>query len=197
MIKCVIFDLGRVVINVNQELMFGEFSGNSGKPINEIKKIYGNSAGRKKFERGKITSAEFYNSMKKDMNLKMDFNEFKKAYTGMFSHNRDIEKLISKLKKKYRLVLLSNTDELHYNFIKKEFPVLNNFDDYVLSYKVGMRKPNPLIFIEAIKKSKTMPWNCIYFDDILEFVWMARMMGIKPFQYKYGMDINKALKKPL
>ncbi|MEK6946778.1 MAG: HAD family phosphatase [Nanoarchaeota archaeon] len=197
MIKCAIFDLGNVVINVSQRLMFEKFARNSGKSTNEIEQIYGDSADRKKFEKGKITSAEFYNSMKKDMNLDLTFNEFRKVYTGIFSHNKEIEKIIPKLKKKYRLVLLSNTDELHYKFIKQKFPILNYFDDSVLSCKVGMRKPNPLIFIEAIKKSGTMPWNCVYFDDILEFVWVARLLGIKSFQYKGSIDINKALKKPL
>lgn len=195
MIKCVIFDLGNVVIDVKPKLMFEKFSRNSGKSINEIKKIYNDSVDRKKFEKGKITSAEFYNSMKKGMNLGLTFNEFRKVYTGIFSHNREIEKIIPKLKKKYRLVLLSNTDEMHYNFIKREFPALNYFDDFVLSYEVGMRKPNPLIFIEAIKKSKTMPWNCAYFDDIFEFVGMARLMGVKAMQFRNSKKLKDNLKQ--
>jgi len=197
MIKCIIFDLGNVVIKVTQKSMFEKFARNSGKPISEIEKIYGNSSDRRRFEKGKITSDEFYKSIKKSINLNLSFEEFWKIYTGIFSHNSEIEKIIPKLKKKYRLVLLSNTDELHYNFIKKVFPVLNNFDDFVLSYKVGKRKPNPMIFVEAIRKSKTMPWNCAYFDDIGEFVFVARLLGIKGFQYKKGMDVDESLKKHL
>ena len=52
-----------------------------------------------------------------------------------------------------------------------------------------MRKPNPLIFIEAIKKSGTYPWNCAYFDDIPEFIVMARLIGIKAF--KLISDLKK------
>ena len=108
-----------------------------------------------------------------------------------------MEKIIPKLKRKYRLILLSNTDELHYSYIKKEFPVLDYFDGFVLSHKVGMRKPNPLIFLKSIKKSKTMPWNCIYFDDIPEFVIMARLLGIRAHQYSSSLKLKDALKKAL
>ena len=184
MTECIIFDLGNVLINVNQKSMFARFANNSGKSSKEIEEIYNNSNDRKKFERGEINSIQFYNSMKRDMDLSMDFNEFRKNYTGIFSHNKEMEKIIPKLKKNHRLVLLSNTDELHYKYIKKEFPVLKYFDDFILSYKAGMRKPNPLIFIEAIKKSKTMPWNCVYFDDVREFVWIAGLFGIKGHQYE-------------
>ncbi|MEK6891973.1 MAG: HAD-IA family hydrolase [Nanoarchaeota archaeon] len=195
MVKTIIFDLGNVVINVNQKLMFEKFTKNSGKPLNEIEKIYENSADRRKFEMGKLNPTQFYNLMKKGMNLNLSFDEFRKVYTCMFSHNKEIEKIIPKLKKNYRLVLLSNTDELHYSFIRKNFNVLNYFNDFVLSYKFGCRKPNPLIFLEAIKKSRTYPWNCAYFDDIKEFVWVARMMGVKAFQYKSIEKLKSDLKK--
>ena len=195
MAEIIIFDLGNVVINVSQKLMFRKFAKNSGKPINEIEKIYENSADRRKFEMGKLNPIQFYNSMKKDMALNLSFREFKKIYTGIFSHNKEIEKIIPKLKKKYRLILLSNTDEMHYDYIKKEFKILNYFDDFVLSYKVKCRKPNPLIFLKAIQKSKTFPWNCVYFDDILEFVWMAGLLGIKAVQYRGIGKLKRNLKE--
>jgi len=194
-IKTIIFDLGNVVIKVNQKLMFDKLSKNRGKSAADIEKVYSKSSDRKKFERGEISPTQFYNSMKKSMALNLSFEEFRKIYTCMFSRNKEIEKIIPKLKKKYRLVLLSNTDEMHYNFIKKEFQVLNYFDDFVLSYKAGMRKPNPLIFIEAVKKSKTTPWNCVYFDDIMEFVIVARLMGIKAFRYKDIRKLKRNLKE--
>ena len=197
MIKSIIFDLGNVVIKVDDIMMFKKFAKDSKKPVSEIISIYERSHKRKSFERGEIKPLEFYHSIKKEMGLVMDFNDFKKAYTGIFSHHREMEKRIPELKGKYRLVLLSNTDELHYSYIKKEFPVLNYFDDFVLSHKAGMRKPNPLIFLKAIKKSKTMPWNCIYFDDIPEFVIMARLLGIRAYRYSSSLKLKVALKKAL
>jgi HAD superfamily hydrolase (TIGR01509 family) len=65
----------------------------------------------------------------------------------------------------------------------------------VLSYKIGYRKPNPLIFLSALKKAKTLPFNCVYVDDIPEFVYIARLMGIKAFQYKNFEKLISDFKK--
>ena len=193
MIKCLIFDLGNVIINYDEDGMLSGLAIASGKPLSYVKKYHEFSSLRKSFERGELSGKEFYKKIASGLSLKISFNEFKKIYCGYFTLNRKVADAIKKLSKKYRLILLSNTDELHFGCIKGKFKIINEFNDYVLSYKVRMRKPNPLIFIEAIKKSKTYPWNCIYFDDIPEFVWMARLFGIKAYQYRNFDDLKKVL----
>ena len=184
MIKTIIFDLGNVIVHVNHEKMFNGFASKSGKSLEYIKNYYKNSSARKLFEMGKIKPMQFYEQINKDLNLKVDFDNFCDVYCDIFTLNKDVANLINKLKKEYRLILLSNTDELHFEHIKKKFKIVNVFDEYVLSYKVGHTKPNPLIFIESIKESGTAPFNCAYFDDVFEFIIVARLMGVKAFQFK-------------
>lgn len=184
MIKAIIFDLGNVIVNVNHKAMYKNFASGSGKPLHCIEAYYSNFAAGKSFEKGKISSAQFYKAFSRGLGLKMSFDDFKEAYCNIFSLNKRVENLIKKLKKEYRLVLLSNTDELHFEYIKNKFRIISVFDEYLLSYKAGCTKPNPLIFWKAVKKAKTMPYNCLYFDDILEFILAARLMGVKAFQYK-------------
>ena len=109
----------------------------------------------------------------------------------------EVEKIIKSLKGKVKLVLLSNTNELQYEYARKKYKIIEMFDEFVLSYKVGMRKPHPLIFLEAVKKSGTLPWNCVYFDDIKEFVIIARFLGIKAFQFKNAKKLRNDLTKVL
>ena len=98
---------------------------------------------------------------------------------------------------------MSNTNEWQYEYARKKYKIIDIFDDYVLSYKIGCMKPNPIIFLHALKKAKALPYNCVYIDDIPEFVYVARLMGIKAFQYKdFGKlkeDLTnlKVLSKPL
>lgn len=193
MIKCVIFDLGKVIVNYDEGGMLSGLAIASGKPLSYVKKYHELSSLRKSFERGELSGKEFYKKIASGLSLKITFNEFKKIYCGYFTLNVEVADAIKKLSKKYRLVLLSNTDELHFGFIKGKFKIINEFNDRVLSYKIGLRKPNPLIFIEAIKKSRTMPWNCAYFDDIPEFTVMARLLGIKAFQFRDFNDLKKVL----
>lgn len=195
MIKAIIFDLGDVIVKVDRANLYRKLAKASGKNIGEITGYCENSPSRKDFERGKLNAREFYDKFAKELNLKINFNDFKKYYCDIFTLNNNVAKLIQKLKNRYRLVLLSNTDELHFEYIKNKFEIVDIFDDCVLSYEAGCRKPNPLIFLKAIKKSKTSPFNIAYFDDIPEFVFVARLMGVKAFQFngykKFIGDLKK------
>ena len=195
MIKTVIFDLGDVIVNVDKTEQFEKFAVKSNKSVPYLKKYFDNSYLRKAYGRGELSSRQFYCKTAKELNLKMGFNEFKKAWCNIFTLNKNVEKLVRDLKRNFKLVLLSNTDELHFEYIKNKFKIVNDFDEYVLSYIEGCMKPNPLIFWRAIKKSKTAPFNCVYLDDIYGFVFVARLMGVKAFQYKNFKklvdDLNK------
>ena len=193
MIKCVIFDLGKVTINFDETPTFKKWSSCGKYSFEEVKNYYKNSSVRKSFERGEITSKQFYEKFVEDLKLKINLKDFEKCYCDIFSRNLEVEKIIKSFKGKVKLVLLSNTNEWQYKYAKKRYKIIDMFDEYVLSYKVGMRKPNPFIFLEAIKKSKTMPWKCAYFDDIKEFVVMARLMGIRAYQYKNKEQLRKDL----
>lgn len=184
MIKTIIFDLGNVIVEVDRTNLFKELTANSNETIEYIKKAYGNSSTRRLFERGELQPKEFYNKITNELNLNMPFNKFKKIYCDIFTLNENVEKIIKKLKRNFKLVLLSNTDVWHFEYIKNKYKIIDTFDDYVLSYEVGCRKPNPLIFLKALKKAKASPFNCLYFDDILEFVYAARLLGINAFRYK-------------
>ena len=194
MIKCVIFDLGNVTIKFDEIPTFKKWSSCGKYSFDEVKSYYKNSSARKSFERGEINSKQFYDKYVKDLGLKITHKEFEKCYCDIFSRNPEAEKIIKSLKGKVKLVLLSNTNEWQYEYARKKYKIIDLFDEHVLSHKVGMRKPNPFIFIEAVKKSGVMPWNCVYFDDILEFVYVARIMGIRAFRYKNIGDLTSALR---
>lgn len=196
MIKTIIFDLGRVIVNVDRSKHFGKFARNSNKPMSFIKEYLADfSPIVKAFGKGEIAPRQFYDSVSKELNLKMNFNEFKNAWCDIFTLNKDVANIVEDLKRNFKLILLSNTDAWHFEYIKNKYKVIDIFDECVLSYKIGYMKPHPLIFLEALKKAKALPFNCIYFDDIPEFVYVARLMGIRAFQYKnYGKlidDLNR------
>jgi len=184
-----------VIVDVDREDMFERFVSMSKKSRQEIEYYYFNSPTRHLFESGKLSPKHYYREFVRELEMDMDFNEFREAYCNIFSLNKNVAETIRKLKKRFRLVMLSNTDILHFAYIKNKFAIVNIFDDYVLSYKVGCRKPNPLIFLKAIKKAKAMPFNCAYFDDIPNFVYVARLMGISAFQFKGYEKLREDLKK--
>ncbi|MBI2646889.1 HAD family phosphatase [Candidatus Woesearchaeota archaeon] len=195
MIKTIIFDLGNVIVKVNWKELYKKFAQDSGKTIDYFKNYYENSSIMDDFAKGRFSPREFYNKIVKELNLKINFKTFSKHYCDIFTLNDDVAELIQRLKKNFRLILLSNTDIMHFEYIKNKYEIINIFDEYVLSYKVGYRKPNPIIFIETLKKAKPMPFNCAYFDDIPEFIFVARLLGIRAFRYRNFEKLVKDLRK--
>ena len=106
-----------------------------------------------------------------------------------------MEGLLKKLKKNYNLVLLSNTDEMHFTYIKDNYPILDIFDGIILSYKVGYKKPSPLIYLHALKKTGRFPSHILYIDDIKGYVRAAKLFGIKSIQYKNFKKLKIDLKQ--
>lgn len=195
MIKAIIFDLGNVIVNVHWDKLYAKLSASGNKSMAYIENYNESSSALRDFESGKINVKEFYRILSSDLDLNMGLNEFKNAWCNMFSLNKKVEQAIKVLKQRYRLVLLSNVDVVHFNYIKNNYKILDEFDDFVLSYEVGCRKPNPLIFIEAIRKARTMPFNCLYFDDIPLFVLAAKFMGIKAYRFRDYKKLNSDLVK--
>ncbi|MBI2650853.1 HAD hydrolase-like protein [Candidatus Woesearchaeota archaeon] len=195
MAKTILCDLGNVIVFVDHKKITEGLEKFSNKNKDEIHNFFINSRARKKFDKGRISPKQLFEDFKSNLNLNMNFNQFKRIWRSCFyGLNKDMEKLLYRLKKNYKLVLLSNTDEMHFNYIKSKYKVLNIFNEFVLSYKVGCAKPNPLIYLEALKKCRAFPWDIIYIDDISKFVATAKLFGIKSLQYKNFGKLKQDLK---
>jgi len=194
MIKAIIFDLGNVTIKFDETPTLKKWASCGKKSFDEVKKYYQNSSTRKRFERGEVSPRDFYSKFVEDLGLKINYEDFVNNYCNIFIRNKEVEKIIKCLKGKVKLILLSNTNVLQYEFCKRKFKILELFDERIASHEVVMRKPNPLIFLKAVKKSGFLPFNCAYFDDIREFIFIARFFGIKAFQYRNIKKLKKDLK---
>ena len=71
---------------------------------------------------------------------------------------------------RYRLGLLSNTNEWHFDHSIRTVDVFPLFDAVTLSYEVGAMKPAPVIYEDMLKKLGVPAGDCVYFDDIQENV---------------------------
>ena len=195
MIKTIIFDLGNVLVYFDEMPIFRKWAAAGNKKISQVMDYYKKSRPRRDFEKGKISPKQFYDKTVQDLGLKMTINDFRKNWNEIFTLNKGAERIVKSLKGKYNLILLSNTNIWQYEYVKKKYKVVDLFDEHILSYEVGMRKPNPMIYLIALRKSKTLPFNCAYFDDIPQFIKVAGIIGIKAFQYKEIEKLRNDLNK--
>jgi putative hydrolase of the HAD superfamily len=177
MIRAVISDLGRVVLWVD-----------------EIRKIVHRSAEFiELFDLGKLTPRQFYERASSLLDAKIEYDDFFAAYTDVFCLNRPALDVLMKLKGKYRLILLSNTDPVRFGFVRRNFPEILFFDDYVLSYEVGAMKPDPRIYEVAVRKAGAPAAECVFVDDMEENVAGAAALGLKTILYKPDTDFAREL----
>ena len=128
--------------------------------------------------------------------LDISYDTFQSIWSGMFSLNDPVRAVLTNLKRNgYRLILLSNTNELHLDYIRENFKVIEVFDDLILSYKLGYSKPHREIFEEALRRANSPPKDCVYIDDIEEFCKAAEKLGINSIVYRSPEQLIADLKE--
>jgi len=194
-IKTVISDVGKVIILFDNSIFFRkmtEFCPYSEEEIgkralSELKLV-------QSFDKGEITPQEFYKEVIQKLGATIEYEHFFTIYNDIFSLNRPIVELMKKLKKSYKLVLLSNTDVMRFGFIRRKFPEVMIFDHYVLSFEVGFMKPHAQIYREALRRAETEATSCIFIDDREENIQSAEIMGIRGVHFTPNMDLENTLK---
>jgi putative hydrolase of the HAD superfamily len=188
--------LGNVIIDFNHRIAAERISKFTNKTGQEIYDLFFDSKLTSLFEEGKISPQQFFLKVKEILNLKLNFDEFVPIWNEIFflsEKNTAIYNLACTLKSHYRIALLSNINILHFEYIKKTFPVLNNFPNIITSYEAGFRKPHPEIYRIALKVLRVSAENCFYTDDRPELIEGARKLGIEGFVFKSVEQLEKDL----
>ena len=184
MIKALIFDLGRVLVNLVPEASYARMAALSGLSRDEMQRRLRDSGLNHEFESGRISSQDFARRVCELLGADIPFATFREVWCAMVDQGAIIpEEFIVSLRLKYRLVLLSNTNELHFEMLKERCPVLSHFDACTLSYQVGAQKPDAAIYHDAVAKAMCEPGECFYTDDIEAYVEAARQIGIHGAQF--------------
>jgi HAD superfamily hydrolase (TIGR01509 family) len=142
-----------------------------------------------------MTPQDFYIRVIEKLEARIDYDTFFSIYNDVFSLNPPVLQIMKRLKRNYRLVLLSNTDIMRFGFIKKKFPEIMIFDEYVLSFEVGFMKPHPQIYKEALKKAGFGARECVFIDDREENIEVAAKLGINGIHIGPQTDLEAILKE--
>ena len=195
MIKCVISDLGNVILTFDSSIFYRQIAESNPYTPEQMAKIVTESSGLlSAFGTGRISPQEFFKAASQKLQVSADFESFFSAYNDVFTLKPDVVDTLKKLKTKYRLVLLSNTDVMHFGFIQRKFAEMFFFDDYVLSYEVGWMKPDPEIYQIALKRTKARAGECVFIDDLEENIEVAAKMGIHTILFKPQTDLEAELR---
>ncbi len=104
--------------------------------------------------------------------------EFFDLWSSHFTPYEAMVPRIEALARKVRLVLLSNTNVLHWEFLRPKLPVLNHFHTLLTSFELGLAKPDQAIFRKALEVGGAPPEATVFFDDVPAYVEAASEVGI-------------------
>ncbi|MCB1066678.1 MAG: HAD family phosphatase [Simkania sp.] len=194
--SAVIFDMGNVLISFSFEKMLSQVATTVQLPVEKVKSLFVEEGIGIKYERGEVSSRDLYNMLSEHSPVPFEFTKFIEAGCDIFTPRSEMVQIVKQLKAKgIRLILLSNTNEAHYQYISKHYDFLPLFDHLILSYKVHRVKPEKEIYQEALFHANASPHECFYIDDIAEYVHAARKLGIKGHVYESHPLFLEALQK--
>lgn len=187
MIKSLIFDLGNVIVPFDFARGYAEMQKLCTYPAAEIPARIGPDLVIR-LESGTITPDAFIAELQTRLGLDVSEAEFRRIWSTIFLPETLIpQSLIACLKGRYPLVLLSNTNAIHWEMLRETYPLLGLFDHHVLSFEIGAMKPSPRIYAEAVRRAGCLPQECFFTDDVPAYVEGAIRAGLDAIQFT-GLD---------
>lgn len=148
------------------------------------------------YEEGLMSSAEFLSNLKRQFRLDIDMNAFSNIWNPIFRDDPEVNKVIFYLKeKRYPLFLLSNTNELHFSYIMENYPIVHWFDEWLLSFEVGAKKPKQRIYDAIFEKIDVKPSEVFYVDDISKYVETAQQLGLHGVVFRSAAQLWDFIQK--
>jgi putative hydrolase of the HAD superfamily len=194
MYRAVIFDLGKVLVHFDFKRGYRELEGLCPYAAAEIPKRIATTDLVERFETGLVEPRDFVAQFSAILDLHLDYDRFCRIWSCIFTETLIPESMLAGLAARYRLLLLSNTNAIHFEMIRESYaPLLRHFHELILSYEVKAMKPHPAIFQRAIEAAGCRPEECFYTDDIAAYVAAARAMGMDAVQFESAAQIEREL----
>ncbi|WP_036819774.1 HAD family hydrolase [Photobacterium sanctipauli] len=176
MIELIIFDLGGVVIELGKEPLPNEWI--EDRTQFTLKEWFKSDTALL-FEKGEISAEEFAKQVKQELGLTVSHDEIKSAFAkwpiGMYPM---MPSILQSLREKYKLVVLTNTNELHYPRLMDEFELEAYFDQIFASHLIHLAKPDPKIYQYVLSKLKIEAEKVLFIDDNIDNINAAKSVGI-------------------
>lgn len=194
-IEAVIFDLGRVLVNIDLEPLRKKLSPSAGESGGGdlIQKVRESDL-IPQLNSGKISLAQFHQTLCIRYGFDWSFDFFHQAWCSIFYPSPDMEALVRDLHGRIPLGLLSDTDLSHWTYIRRHYPFVEVFQKPVLSFQAGVCKPDPAIYRAAAQSVGLPPDRCFYTDDLPGNIEGARAVGMSDVLFQNADQIRRELK---
>ena len=201
MIRTLIFDLGGVVITLDQSQSVRRFEALGLKDASERLNAYTQDGIFGDLEGGKIDAETFRRELSLLTGREVTHQECAYAWQGYAKDvpQRNLDALKRLRKEGYRLLLLSNTNPYMMEWVDSPsfdgqgHSIRHYFDAIYLSYEMKLMKPDDTFFRHVLMAEQIPPSSCLFLDDGPRNVEAAASLGIHTMQPINGEDWTKEI----
>jgi putative hydrolase of the HAD superfamily len=194
MINTVLFDLGNVILPFDVMRLAQGLTKHSHLDAKTIVGHLWNPHIADNFETGKMSPAAYFEHITAACEFKnLSFQEFVPVFNEIFDEETGVVEMLGRMKGRYNLGLISNTNAIHVEHMLGRYDFLSQFDQRWWSNEAGVRKPNPEIFHMALAHFGVQPSESVFIDDLQENVEGAKRLGIHAIQFKDVDTLKKSL----
>jgi HAD superfamily hydrolase (TIGR01509 family) len=191
-----LFDLGNTVIRLAYERVLAAICRNAAVQRDELVDLLELAGGYRDMERGAITFREFHDFLSERAGYRGSQRDLQEIWGDFFDGAiPGIEDVLERVREKYRVAFLSNSNEVHAELIPRKFAsVFRKEDRFIFSHRFRVAKPDPEIFRRALEVIGALPQHAVLIDDLIENVIAARGIGVKAYQFQDAATLLRELR---
>ena|ERR1700677_2940933 len=193
-ISAVCFDLGKVLLHFDWQMMTNAVAKKSPLPPEEIIRLLREDPQVIKYEVGGITTAKFFSHLKKMLKYKGTAKELQAGFSQIFTPMPEHIALAALLKPHYPLAIISNTNEAHIHHAEATYSFFSLFCARIYSHEVKAMKPDAAIYRAALKALGDVdPLETLFIDDLEANILGAVKLGWQTIHLRPEVNLREAL----
>ena len=176
-----LFDLGRVVLDIDFDRVLGHWAAADGTPVDDLRARYTVDEPYRRHEVGALSSPDYLEHVRETLGLSISAADMLAGWNAIFlGPVAGIDRELMRAARHGEIYAFSNTNTAHADHFGPRFAdVLSHFEDVFLSSAIGRRKPDIDAFFHVADAAGHRPETILFFDDSLENVEGARQAGMQ------------------
>ncbi len=194
-IRLIISDFGGVICTFDYRIFCERLARRVGRTTEQVYAAAFGDSLQEDFERGRFSGPVYHGRVMGRIGAEISYEELFPMYGDIFTEIPATGEILRRLKRRYPLYLLSDTNEIHFGYVRGTVDVLRLFDAFVVSYEVGVLKPDPRIYETALGRAGLPAEACVFVDDRAGNVEGAARLGIRAVQFTSAEQVAADLER--
>jgi FMN phosphatase YigB (HAD superfamily) len=181
---CALLDLGNVLVKIDLSRLGERVQSLTGIGPDQLRAAFAADNLFYRYESGHLGSVEFHAELCRRISREMPWDQFVAAWNSIFLPEPILDdELLTRLASKLDLWIISNTNPIHFDYIRENYDFFRHFRGFVLSHEAGALKPDPAIFAHAVERTGFEAARTLFVDDQSVNVEAACTLGFQAFQF--------------